>query len=400
MINLFLQIFANTRFVDVLVSVFRRFNILYSGLDLKFFGKLSFFVGVVLVISVGLFLINDKIFETYTSKHVKKHHLTITNHGNVPSIFLFRTIDLPKQLAIRFRVDGNPMIWVSQKDKNEPEPGQEKKKSASAEQTAAPVPGKRNSAAPTPLVPDLDKPFAAAETITKTAGSVSRKTGLFAGIINSITNLLPFKSKALNQAGEELKGFQQDTNDAVKSMNTKIGNVDTLGNQVNSLFKQGSSPLQPVAESGGGISALENTASGAGVTEQVLRNADADTTVRLKNFVYDEDVWHRNIGKVDENGGSLNYAQSKILEPGESMKIDLEVMNLSEDPAPVSLLYKIEVLQIPQINLQMAAPKQYISGVVIYPKQTEVTRLVPAALMTLLILISVQLLVLLSHLLF
>lgn len=398
MIEDILRIISAFNVGQYLTLLLSNLNRIYDSINFVQFAKIALFLGVVTFCSVSLFLINDKVFEIYTARRIKKHHLTITNHGNVPSIFLLRTIDLSKQLAVRFRIGNSPMIWVSLADKSEAEK-QEAQKQAEA---PAPLPeaeqtgGKGDS-----LIPNLEKPFSdTVNTARKGVGQISRKAGLVSGIITSATNLLPFlKNKKLQQAQESLKGFQQDTSNMIKTVNTKIGNFDTLTNQVNSVVKPGMLPMQ---SSGGASSVpvLKSFHGAAGVSEAMIENPGNDTSFRLKKFIYDEDVWHQNIGKVDENGGSLNYAQSKILKPGESMRIDVELMNLSKSSSPVSLLYKIEILQIPQTKMQLAAPKQQISGIVIYPKISELSRRLPASLMIILIVIVIQLVTGLSHLLF
>jgi hypothetical protein len=123
-------------------------------------------------------------------------------------------------------------------------------------------------------------------------------------------------------------------------------------------------------------------------------------SLRDKNFVYDEEVWNKNIGKVDELGGSLNFFQSKILNPGESMKIDVEIMNLSESAAAVSHLYKIEVLQIPQTRVPLTAPNHYVNGIVIYEKVAQIERILPQMIVVGLVILSLQIVAAISNLVF
>ena len=75
-------------------------------------------------------------------------------------------------------------------------------------------------------------------------------------------------------------------------------------------------------------------------------------------------------------------------------------MIMSESSAPVSLMYKIEVLQIPQTKLQLAAPKEYINGIVIYPKISLMSRILPNALIIAMIIMALQLLAGYSHFIF
>ena len=85
-----------------------------------------------------------------------------------------------------------------------------------------------------------------------------------------------------------------------------------------------------------------------------------------------------NIGKEDDNGGALNFAQSRVLEPGDSLKIDIEIMNLSESTAPISQLYKIEVIQVPQTRLHLSSVSRYLNGIVIFEKVSQFSRIFPS----------------------
>lgn len=386
----------------LLKSMFDAFNSMWDGLDFILLVKIACFIGVSTLLTVVLLLVNDWIFDRYVAaKRTKRHHLTLTNRGNVPSIFLLRTVELPKQIAVRFRVGDSPMIWVSRRTESDPETDEKEqlkkadgKKSKKSDSKAA---SDKKGSADTALVPNLDKPFAVVDTAKKEVGKVAKSAGMIAGIISSVTSLLPWKSKALSDASDALKGFQQDSNNVIKSVNTKMGTLDTLSGQINNLAPKGAEGAAGIFQS---ADPMAGAVSAAGTSGGVVNNQQDNSTLRLKDFIYDEEVWQKNIDKVDENGGSLNYVQSKILEPGESMRIDVDIMNLSESVAPLSLLYKIELLQLPQTNLQLAAPKEYISGIVIFPKASEASRILPGAVMVLLLVLVIQLLAGLSHLLF
>ena len=191
MIEWILQIFSTFDVGAYLSTLLRNLNLIYDSINFGQFAKIALFLGVVTFCSVSLFLINDRIFEIYTSRRIKKHHLTITNHGNVPSIFLLRTINLSKQLAVRFRVGSSPMIWVSLADKSDTEKQETQKQSVAA---GAPVPAPEQAGGTgDSLIPNLEKPFSdSVNTVRKGVGQVSRKAGLISGIITSVTNLLPF----------------------------------------------------------------------------------------------------------------------------------------------------------------------------------------------------------------
>ena len=396
-----LELLQEENLGGIMFDGFRRVNNLLSQIDWIQIMKIVIFIALASGLTIVLLVANDKIFAYYNDKRIKRHHLTIRNNGNVPSIFLFRTIDLPKQLAVRFRVGDMPMIWVSRKDTTVQQPAEIK----AEEPVQASV--SRGNSSETSLVPDLRDPFAdAAGTVGKAASGakkavtdVGKKAGFIAGIISSFMNLFGIKSDTLSDAQGSLKNVQQQSNETIQTVNTKMGTADTLTNQVKSIVPENSFP-DAVKSAAPGVQ-TSGSVSGAAETEEAARNSlDLSQSAAARDFVFDEDVWRSNIGKVDEQGGDLNYAMSKTLEPGESLKIDVDIMNIADSSDPVSLMYKIEVLQIPQTKLQLAAPKEFVNGIVIYPKISLWSRIIPGAVIVALIIISLQLLAGYSHLVF
>lgn len=395
-----LKLFSFDSWFSSFPDTFRLMNDMISNINWLEIMKIALFISLACGLTIGLLIANDKVFHHYNEKRIKKHHLTIRNNGNVPSIFLLRTVDLPKHLAVRFRVDDLPMIWVSRKEAAKPQP--ENAVTDVQEQR----PG-RSAVSETALVPDLQDPFSA---VTDTAGKtvkstrkavtdVGRKAGLFAGIISSVTNLFGVKAPGLQEAQSTLKNVQQQSNQTIQSINSKLGTADTLANQVGSVLPKDG--LSNAAK--GAVSGLQQGGSVSGMSGAEFMARDAIGLTQssgARDLTFDEDIWRRNIGKVDEEGGELNYAMSKTLQPGESMQIDVDLMNLSASSSPVSLMYKIEVLQIPQTQLPLAAPREYITGIVIYPRISLWSRIVPSALMIALVVVSLQLLAGYSHLVF
>ena len=80
--------------------------------------------------------------------------------------------------------------------------------------------------------------------------------------------------------------------------------------------------------------------------------------------------------------------------------MDIEIANFSENTSAVSHLYKIEILQFPQSNLHLTAPSHYVNGIVIFKKVTRFDRIFPFVLVTGLEILSVQLISLLSKIVF
>lgn len=397
----FLRYLINHTVVSDILYTFVEFG---SEIDWLQIIKVSSVLILTLFFAGGLLLINDKLFEKAVTRRMKTHHLTITNHGNTPSIFLLRTVDLPKSLALRFRAAGYPMIWVS----FTPDESAEEQNRAAEEMSPtmaaddAGTSGKQSN----PLIPDLSDPLGdekkkvqpkdAVNKVTKTITATGRKAGFWASLFSNITTLLPgfVKAKGLKQASDSLKGFQTETNQLTTSINTKVNTAGYLGDQLEQL------PMGKNLKSEGKKAADEGMKmAGAKVTEgmdpgsggvQYVGDEKNHLTSDAGRFNYDESVWQQNIGKVDSSGGSLNYAQSKVLQPGDSIKIDLEIINLSESPAAASHFYKIEVLQIPQTSLHFSAPNRYINGIVIFEKASKFGRVLVPVFMIALIILSIQ----------
>ena len=361
-------------------------------------------VGFFLLLSMFLFFmvvfLTNWIFDSYTKNKTRVHHLKIQNKGNTPSIYLLRTIDLPQQLAVRFRSGGNPMIWVSQRD---PVAEKEKQRKEAEEKQAAEMVKKTETQG---LIPDLKAPMekeglSIGNTVKASKNElqeVGKKAGFVASFLANIANLLPIKSPKISQVQAEMKDIQQGTNEAIGTINTKAGSVNSLKSQVESLGIKTQIPEDAKAMINSGMQAEIKDIAVQG--DRKPDDKSLSSRVALRNFVYDEDVWHSNLGKVDSMGGSLNYVQSRILNPGEEMDIDIEILNMNEASTTLSLVYKLEVIQVPQTRLPIAAPHEFIRGTVVCPKNSILRRLGPFMLDMLLIIIAVQILALYSHIVF
>lgn len=387
--------------------------------------KVSGVMVVSMLLVSGLVLINDRMYEASIKRRLKVHHLTIRNDGNSPSVYLLHTVDLPKTLAVRFRIDGNPMIWVSfdagRGEKPEQLPEQVQQAPVRQEQVTEDDSDKNK--VHSNLVPNLNDPLKPVQEITKTASEVGKKAGFFASILSTLSVLLPFIPSPLKEAQSALKGVQQDANTLVGQINTKTNAVNTLGDQLGKLpgaDKAGtlgdqvgklpgtdkvgtlvqSSGIDPQKMAKDAVMNDANQAYRYSGNLKVAGNADDGNLVLGKNFVYDEEIWRKNIGKEDDNGGALNYAQSKVLEPGESMKIDIEIMNLSESTSPISQLYKIEVVQVPQTSMHLSSVSRFLNGIVMFQKVSELSRVLPSVISFILILVAVQIIAGFTYLIF
>ena len=367
-------------------------------------------VVTMLLVSI-LIMINDRTFEASIKRRTKVHHLTIRNDGNAPSVYLLHTVDLPKTLAIRFRIKGNPMIWVSFDTGKSQEERQNNQQTRVPAETAQPAPAPTKSessqAAGGGLVPNLNDPMKPVQTAAKAVSEVGKKAGFFASIFSTLSVLLPKTPDSMKQAQNTLKGVQQDSNSLVGQINTKTNAVNTLGDQLGKL--PGADKVGGMVQSVGADPAamaketLMNNEQKSYMDAGSLRGNAEEAEGRFylgKNFVYDEEVWRWNIGKEDDNGGALNYAQSRVLQPGESMKIDIEIINLSEDTGAISQLYKIEVVQVPQTNLHLNSVRRFLNGIVVFEKMSQLRRALPSLIGFVMILVTVQIIAGFTYLIF
>lgn len=366
--------------------------------------KIAILIMMSVLFASGLFLLNELLFTRGIRKRLRKHRLSITNNGNSPSIFLLRTIDLPKDVAIRFRMNGSPMVWVTYVS-----PDEKEKDEKDAEDLPQNASAWDSADSENPLVPNLKDPLAekqkpAKTNVRKSIKEVGKKAGFFASILSNISALLPKSNKTLQEAQGSLKNVQQQSNEVTAAINTKISAAESLKKQAGQL--PGADKL---------TAAAQNTDISQMQSELFAKEDEEDTVYRggaglkldfdpdkmcSRNFVHDDDVWRKNIGKKDENGGSLIYAQSIVLQPGDQMKVDLEIINLAEIPDAVSHYYKIEVLQIPYSKLHLTAPSRIVSGIVVFNKVSMLYRLLPQIIIISAALIALQLISALSMLLF
>ena len=389
LINFFIH---NQLFRDFVAETARRLR----EIDWETMAKVCSVIFISMLLVSILVLFNERMYELSIKRRMKVHHLTIRNDGNSASVYLLHTVNLPKTLAVRFRIDGNPMIWVSFDTGKNQEPEKLPETQPAVTSTSQAKTGSKQKSG-SGLVPNLNDPLKPVQEVSKTASEVGKKAGFFASILSTISVLVPSMPSELKEAQSALKGVQQDSNNLVGQINTKTNAVNTLGDQLGKL--PGADKVSGMAQSAGidpnqmaksAVMGDPQQADRAGGALRDVVNSDDDNLNLGRNFVYDEDVWRMNIGKEDENGGALNFAQSRVLEPGESVKIDIEIMNLSESTAAFSQLYKIEVIQVPQTRLHLSSVSRYLNGIVMFEKVSEFSRILPSVISFMLILVTVQ----------
>ena len=94
-------IIHNQLFRDFIDEAARRLQ----DIDWETMGKVCSVMVISMLLVSLLVLINDRMYESSMKRRMKIHHLTIRNDGNSASVYLLHTVDLPKTLAIRFRID-------------------------------------------------------------------------------------------------------------------------------------------------------------------------------------------------------------------------------------------------------------------------------------------------------
>ncbi|MBR6090903.1 MAG: hypothetical protein IKP86_13280 [Anaerolineaceae bacterium] len=404
LIDLLNQILDPGYFSSLIAELNNLTNQVNWGLILKY-TSLVFFT---MILCGMLLFLNDRIFEYYSNRRVKRHKLTIRNEGNTASVYLLRTVNLPDTLAVRFRINGYPMIWLSQKLK------ETKNAEAASEQTAENSKNENQrwkSESGKDLVPNLSNPMDAVSATTKSISEVGKKAGFFASLFSNIANLLPWKTPGLSEAQQSLKGLQQNTSNLTGSINVKVNTANSLGDQLGKIVpkdKMGelvqTGQMEPSSLTNAvGVSDNMQAVQGSGGYDAMTQEANGifgSTDVNSYDFVYDEKVWKNNIGKKDESGGSMNFAQTKKLEPGESMVIDVEIMNISDSAAAVSHFYKLEILQVPQSNLHLSIVSRYINGIVIFEKVSQLERILPPTIVLCMVIGVIQLIALYSYIIF
>ena len=285
------------------VSAISAFIILIEKINWKIIAKVASVLILSFLLINLLFIVNEKIYDHYSKKRMKTHHLTITNNGNTSSIFLLRTIDMPKNVVLRFRVGNLPMVWVTYAPKNDEsqQTDQGRVESATSYSADASDPAVDKNK----LIPNLNDPMGKSkqnadlgETVeksTKAISDVGRKAGFFASLLSNISSLLPKRIGAIDQIQGQLKEFQQSTTQLTAQMNTKVNTINTLSDQMNRLpfadqvsaaaQSAGVSPdamKQQAGEMAGRF--MNSTAQGEGEIPNKISGGEIDSGSFFSNF--------------------------------------------------------------------------------------------------------------------
>ena len=346
----------------------------------------AFFILIVgVIIAVWLLAWCDNYMSRLSKKRIKRHKLSIVNVGNLPSVYLLRSVSLPDNIAIRFRSNGQPMIWITRLDQDDIA-AREKAEKKEAAEDALPEPAAEaaaNQSSSSKLIPDLNNPMKNLKAAEQNVKTKARKASRISTFLSNVTSLFNVKNSVINKAASTLKDAAQTTTQTLTGMDSNLAKASSLMNQAGSFIPD--KAAEQVKQ--GAADALQSV--GAEAPSEADEPALTEFSM-AKNFTYDEAVWRKNMTRRDKFGGSMIYAQSELINPGETLDVEVEILNMDESGAPVTLGYGIEITQIPRSKTTFTAPRQTVDGVVTFPKLPLWKMILPTALTVLMVAGSIQ----------
>ncbi len=345
----------------------------------------AFFILIVgVILAVWLLSWCDNYMSRLARNRIKRHKLSIVNVGNLPSVYLLRSVSLPDNIAIRFRSNGQPMIWITRLDQDDIA-AREKAEKKEAAEDALPEPAAEaaaNQSSSSKLIPDLNNPMKNLKAAEQNVKTKARKASRVSTFLSNVTSLFNVKNSVINKAASTLKDAAQTTTQTLTGMDSNLAKASSLMNQAGGFIpdKAADQVKQGAADALQKGSEAPSEADEPALTEFSM----------AKNFTYDEAVWRKNMTRRDKFGGSMIYAQSELINPGETLDVEVEILNMDESGAPVTLGYGIEITQIPRSKTTFTAPRQTVDGVVTFPKLPLWKMILPTALTVLMVAGSIQ----------
>ena len=345
----------------------------------------AFFILIVgVILAVWLLSWCDNYMSRLARNRIKRHKLSIVNVGNLPSVYLLRSVSLPDNIAIRFRSNGQPMIWITRLDQDDIA-AREKAEKKEAAEDALPEPAAEaaaNQSSSSKLIPDLNNPMKNLKAAEQNVKTKARKASRVSTFLSNVTSLFNVKNSVINKAASTLKDAAQTTTQTLTGMDSNLAKASSLMNQAGGFIpdKAAEQVKQGAADALQKGSEAPSEADEPALTEFSM----------AKNFTYDESVWRKNMTRRDKFGGSMIYAQSELINPGETLDVEVEILNMDESGAPVTLGYGIEITQIPRSKTTFTAPRQTVDGVVTFPKLPLWKMILPTALTVLMVAGSIQ----------
>ena len=346
----------------------------------------AFFILIVgVILAVWLLSWCDNYMSRLARNRIKRHKLSIVNVGNLPSVYLLRSVSLPDNIAIRFRSNGQPMIWITRLDQDDIAAREKAEKKEAAEdalpEPAAEAPANQSSSSK--LIPDLNNPMKNLKAAEQNVKTKARKASRISTFLSNVTSLFNVKNSVINKAASTLKDAAQTTTQTLTGMDSNLAKASSLMNQAGGFIPD--KAAEQVKQ--GAADALQSV--GAEAPSEADEPALTEFSM-AKNFTYDEAVWRKNMTRRDKFGGSMIYAQSELINPGETLDVEVEILNMDESGAPVTLGYGIEITQIPRSKTTFTAPRQTVDGVVTFPKLPLWKMILPTALTVLMVAGSIQ----------
>ena len=168
----------------------------------------AFFILIVgVILAVWLLSWCDNYMSRLARNRIKRHKLSIVNVGNLPSVYLLRSVSLPDNIAIRFRSNGQPMIWITRLDQDDIA-AREKAEKKEAAEDALPEPAAEaaaNQSASAKLIPDLNNPMKNLKAAEMNVKSKARKASRVSTFLSNVTSLFNVKNSVINKAASTLK---------------------------------------------------------------------------------------------------------------------------------------------------------------------------------------------------
>ncbi len=345
----------------------------------------AFFILIVgVILAVWLLSWCDNYMSRLARNRIKRHKLSIVNVGNLPSVYLLRSVSLPDNIAIRFRSNGQPMIWITRLDQDDIA-AREKAEKKEAAEDALPEPAAEaaaNQSSSSKLIPDLNNPMKNLKAAEQNVKTKARKASRISTFLSNVTSLFNVKNSVINKAASTLKDAAQTTTQTLTGMDSNLAKASNLMNQAGGFIPD--KAAEQVKQ--GAADALQK---GSDAPSEADEPALTEFSM-AKNFTYDEAVWRKNMTRRDKFGGSMIYAQSELINPGETLDVEVEILNMDESGAPVTLGYGIEITQIPRSKTTFTAPRQTVDGVVTFPKLPLWKMILPTALTVLMVAGSIQ----------
>lgn len=386
------ELFTDLFFIQLFREFLTQITLLIRTVNWSIVLRVFFVFVVGISLSVGLLIWCDKYMERVSSGRIKRHALRIVNAGNLPSVYLLRSYALPDNIAIRFRSSGQPMIWITRLDEDDIEAREreEKKKAdenAIVEETPKPA---EQQASGSKLIPDLNNPMKSFKTAENKVKAGARKASRVSTFLSNVMNLFHVNNSLINKAASALKDTAQATTQKLTGMDETLSKGTNLANQAGGFVSGSAAKITNRGAADAAIGA-DNATSPAKGSEEPLNNLSLSDLSMVRNFTYDEDTWRKNMTRRDKFGGSLIYAQSELIKPGEALDVEVEILNKDESGAPLTLGYTIEITQVPRSKASFTAPRQTVDGVVTFPKRPLWKMILPMALTVIIVAISVQL---------